>query len=80
MVLNDQKMVLTRDAGGETHAFSAVCTHQGCLVSSVADGTINCKCHGSKFDITSGDPVGGPAKKPLPAVAVEVRDGAIFQA
>jgi Rieske Fe-S protein len=80
VVLKDQKLVLTRDAEGNAHAFSAVCTHQGCLVSSVAEGTINCKCHNSKFDVTSGEPVGGPAKKPLPSVGIEERDGAIFQA
>jgi Rieske Fe-S protein len=80
LVLKDQKTVLTRDLDGRVAAFSAVCTHQGCLVSSVSNGTINCTCHGSKFDAVSGEPVGGPAKKPLPAVAIERRDGAIFSA
>jgi Rieske Fe-S protein len=80
VVLGDQKMVITRDSGGTARAFSAVCTHQGCLVSSVEGGTINCRCHGSKFDVSTGQPVDGPAKKPLPPIAVEERDGAIFPA
>ncbi|WP_433018162.1 Rieske (2Fe-2S) protein [Kribbella sp. CA-294648] len=80
VVLADQKVVVTRDGSGAPHAFSAVCTHQGCLVTSVEGGTINCRCHGSKFDVSSGEPVGGPAKKPLPPIAVEERNGAIFQA
>jgi Rieske Fe-S protein len=80
VILKDQQMVITRDDGGTPHAFSAVCTHQGCLVTSVGNGTIDCRCHGSKFDAATGDPVKGPAKKPLPGVAVVERDGSIFQA
>jgi Rieske Fe-S protein len=80
LILKEQKVVLTRDLEGRVAAFSAVCTHQGCLVSSVKDGTINCSCHGSKFDPATGERVAGPAKKPLPPVSVQRRDGAIFQA
>ena len=80
LVLKDQKLVLCKDAGGKVSAFSAICTHQGCVVTDVADGTINCACHGSKFDAASGERVAGPAKDPLPPVAVQQRDGAIIQA
>ncbi len=80
LVLKDQKLVLCKDAGGKVSAFSAICTHQGCVVTDVADGTINCACHGSKFDAGSGERVAGPARDPLPPVAVQQRDGAIIQA
>jgi Rieske Fe-S protein len=80
VVLKEQKVVLCKDARGKVSAFSAICTHQGCVVTDVADGTINCPCHGSKFDAASGERVEGPAKKPLPPVTVQQRDGAIFQA
>ncbi len=80
LVLKDQKLVLCKDAGGKVSAFSAICTHQGCVVTDVADGTINCACHGSKFDAASGERVAGPARDPLPPVAVQQRDGAIIQA
>jgi len=73
-------VVVTRDQGGQVRAFSAICTHQGCRVASVANGTINCPCHGSRFDAATGQPVAGPAKKPLPPVAVQVRDGAVLRA
>jgi Rieske Fe-S protein len=72
VILSEQKVVLTRDADGGVHGFSAVCTHQGCLVAQVGNGTIDCPCHGSKFDLKTGAPVAGPARRPLPAVAVEV--------
>lgn len=65
-VITDKKVVVTQPKAGEFKAFSAVCTHQGCLVNSVSDGTINCPCHGSKFRITDASVAHGPAKKPLP--------------
>ena len=73
------KVVLTR-SGDQVHAFSAVCTHQGCTVSGVKAGAITCPCHGSRFDPATGKVVGGPAPSPLPPVQVEVRDGAVWTA
>src|SRR4051794_36074049 len=43
------KIVVTQPSMGEYKAFSAVCTHQSCIVATVSDGTINCTCHGSKY-------------------------------
>ncbi|GAB3933979.1 Rieske (2Fe-2S) protein [Kribbella albertanoniae] len=80
VVLKEQKVVLTKDGSGKIAAFSAVCTHQGCAVTDVTGGTINCPCHKSKFDAASGERVAGPAKKPLPSVAVVERNGAVYQA
>ena len=57
-IFADDEVVITQPSEGEFKAFSAVCTHQGCLVSSVSDGTINCDCHGSKFSIETGEPEG----------------------
>jgi Rieske Fe-S protein len=78
LVLEKAEVVLTKDQSGTLHAFSAVCTHQGCTVSEVSGGTINCPCHGSRFDASTGAPVAGPASSPLPAVQVTVRDNAVF--
>jgi Rieske Fe-S protein len=80
VVLADQKLVLTRNDAGKAFAFSAVCTHQGCIVAEVRGGTINCACHGSTFDASTGQVVNGPARQPLPPVSVQQRDGAIFRA
>lgn len=73
----DQKIVVTQPEQGEFKGFSAVCTHQGCLVASVDGGTINCTCHGSKFSIDDGSVVNGPATSPLGSVAVTDKDGQI---
>ncbi|MEO6018758.1 MAG: Rieske (2Fe-2S) protein [Knoellia sp.] len=71
-IFDSAKVVITQPTAGDFKAFSAVCTHQGCIVSSVQDGTINCACHGSKFDITTGDVKAGPATSGLPAKSVTV--------
>ncbi|MEE1793922.1 Rieske (2Fe-2S) protein [Streptomyces sp. BE308] len=76
-VLQDRKIVVTQPAAGEFKAFSAVCTHAGCIVSSVADGTIDCACHGSRFSITDAAVEAGPAPRPLPAQKITVSDGII---
>jgi Rieske Fe-S protein len=72
------KVVVTQPAKGEFKAFSAVCTHVGCLCNQVADGTINCPCHGSKFKITDGSVVTGPAPTPLAAAKVTVAGGKVM--
>jgi len=79
-ILADKKIVLTQPQSGEFHGFSAVCTHAGCIVGSVSDGTINCPCHGSRFNITNGSVVNGPAASPLPPVSIKVQGSSIVQA
>ena len=78
VVLTDRKLVVTR-SGSAVHCFTAVCTHQQCLVTSVSDGAIHCPCHGSAFDATTGAVVAGPAPAPLAAVQVTVRDGQVVE-
>jgi Rieske Fe-S protein len=76
-VFADKQVVVTQPAQGTFAAFSAVCTHQGCTVDTVANGTINCPCHGSKFKIADGSVATGPASKPLPKKTVTVAGGQI---
>jgi Rieske Fe-S protein len=77
-IYTSAKVVVTQPIKGEFKAFSAVCTHVGCLCNQVANGTINCPCHGSKFNITDGAVVAGPAPAPLPAKTITVTDGKIL--
>ncbi|TWG01722.1 nitrite reductase/ring-hydroxylating ferredoxin subunit [Streptomyces brevispora] len=76
-IFTRQKVVVTQPTAGEFKAFSSKCTHMGCAVSSVTDGTINCPCHGSKFDMATGSVKVGPATEPLPATPITVQDGSI---
>jgi Rieske Fe-S protein len=71
------KVVVTQPVRGQYKGFSAVCTHVGCILSEVADGTIDCPCHGSEFKITNGAVVTGPAPRPLPTKQIKVIDGEI---
>jgi len=80
IVLASKGIVLTRSSSGAIHGFSSVCTHQGCTVATVANGTIDCPCHGSRFNAETGAVVNGPAATPLPAIAVAVRGAEIFRA
>ncbi|WP_243057767.1 Rieske (2Fe-2S) protein [Nocardioides sp. SR21] len=71
-IFADQSVVVTQPTEGDFKCFSAVCTHQGCLVSNVKDGAINCTCHGSSFSIEDGSVLGGPAPSALSSVDVSV--------
>ncbi|MBT2389486.1 Rieske (2Fe-2S) protein [Streptomyces sp. ISL-1] len=76
-VFVDQKVVVTQPNPGEFKAFSAICTHQRCLVKTIAAGTIDCPCHGSKFRITDGSVEVGPATEPLPEKQITVSGDSI---
>jgi 3-phenylpropionate/trans-cinnamate dioxygenase ferredoxin subunit len=63
----------------EVFAFGDECTHEGC---SLAEGQLGgnedpvvCPCHGSEFDLRTGEPVQGPAEDPVPVFPVRVDDG-----
>jgi Rieske Fe-S protein len=71
------KVVVTQPARGQYKAFSAVCTHVGCIMSEVANGTIDCPCHGGQYKITDGAVVAGPPPSPLPARPVKIVNGQV---
>ena len=76
-IFRDQQVVVTQPTEGEFKCFTAVCTHQGCIVSSVSDGDIHCECHGSAFSIEDGSVVNGPATQPLAEQQITVKGGEI---
>ena len=78
-IIDGKNIVITQPRSGSFRAFTAICTHEGCIVSSVSNGTINCPCHGSKFSIKDGSVVHGPAPSPLAAIAIKVEGTSIFQ-
>lgn len=77
-VFRADKVVVTQPAPGTFKAFSAVCTHQGCTVNKVADGTVDCPCHGSKYAVADGSVVNGPAQRPLAARQITVSGDAVM--
>ena len=78
IVLTSEVVVVTQPASGQFGAFSARCTHQGCVVADVEAGDIVCGCHGSRFSIQDGSVHRGPAQSPLARRTVNVDGGNIY--
>jgi len=51
--------------GNSVRAFSTNCTHAGCRIGKGSGDTLQCSCHGSQFEGRTGNPLRGPAIKPL---------------
>ncbi|MFJ3702256.1 MULTISPECIES: Rieske (2Fe-2S) protein [Streptomyces] len=71
----EQRVVVSCQAAGRYKAFSAQCTHAGCLLDKVEGNEGNCPCHGSRFDMTTGKALQGPATVPLPSVPLKIEGG-----
>ncbi len=68
--------IVARPTDTTAVAFSAICTHMGCTVAP-AGKELDCPCHGSVYNATTGVVIKGPAPKPLPPVAVHVAGGQV---
>lgn len=77
VIYEASKVVVTQPTAGEFKCFTAVCTHQGCLVSQIRNSEIVCACHGSSFSITDGSVIQGPASAALAEEKITVSDGTI---
>lgn len=76
-IFADQKVVVTQLSAGDFKAYSAVCTHQGCIVSSIDKSEIHCACHGSAYSIKDGSVVNGPATRALASESVTDASGTL---
>lgn len=79
-IFPDKRVVVTQPDSGDFKCFSAICTHQGCVVSTVEDGLIKCPCHGSQYAIADASVVAGPARAPLSSEEISVEGNEIFLA
>ena len=66
--------VAIANVDGTFYAFNDVCTHAMCSLAEgdLDDTTVTCACHGSRFDVTTGDVLGGPATEPVSSYDVTV--------
>lgn len=71
-------VLVTQPTEGNFKAFSATCTHSGCIVNGVEETDIVCGCHGARFDSESGMVLAGPAKTALGRIPVEIRGEEIW--
>lgn len=65
------------DFGGQWRAFSAICTHAGCVVDFTGS-SIYCPCHAGYFSPTNGSVVSGPPPSPLAEYGVTVQGGSLY--
>ncbi len=67
-VYTSAQVVVTQPTAGQYKAFSAICTHVGCICNQVAGGTINCPCHGanSRSPTARSSPAPPPLRSPAP--------------
>lgn len=72
VVVSSPPIVITQPTKGQINGFTAICSHQGCLVAKVEDNEIICPCHGSRFSAVDGSVINGPAEQGLATAAVSV--------
>lgn len=78
-VTANQRPLALFKVGGRVYCLDNTCTHlggplcQGTLHGSI----IQCPWHGSRFDVTSGNVVGPPARKSVRSYPVSIEDGKI---
>lgn len=71
--------VLVRLSESEFVAFSQKCTHLSCaVIPRPAEGVFHCPCHEGLFDLRTGRQLAGPPPRPLPKIALDIRNGEIF--
>lgn len=76
-IYTSEHVVVTQPTAGTYKCFSSTCTHMGCTVDKVANGLIQCPCHGSRYSIVDGSVKGGPAPRPLPPEKITVKNNQI---
>lgn len=75
----EEPAILVRLGEDEVVAWSQHCTHLGCVVYyAPEERLLECPCHEGFFDVRTGDVVAGPPERPLPRIALEVRDEVIW--
>lgn len=76
-VVDQWKIVVTQPREGVFKAFSAICPHRGCAVSTPENDVMTCPCHGSEFAADTGKCLKGPASGPLTPYQVKVEGDGI---
>ena len=78
IVVEEKMVVVTQPTEGDFKAFTSTCPHQGCSVGEVTSEDIICPCHGSRFSVTTGEVLQGPATVGLAQVAIDVEGNEVI--
>ena len=74
--LDGKPILVAQPTEGTVVAFSAICTHKGCVVAPDA-AEFACPCHGSRYASATGEVTAGPASRPLDPVTVTVEGDSV---
>ena len=79
-VVDGERLMVLVNLGGALFAVDDECTHSAC---SMSDGlldqeSIECSCHGSIFNVKTGEVEQGPAEEPLPTYDVKVEGDTVY--
>jgi 3-phenylpropionate/trans-cinnamate dioxygenase ferredoxin subunit len=79
VTIDNQKILLAK-VNGNYYAIGDKCTHRGCQLSKgkLIGETVACPCHGSTFDLKTGNFVKGPTKNPEPKYELKVENNDIL--
>ena len=79
VTVGDLDLAIARE-GDELFAIQDLCSHAAVALSEgdVADCSIECWLHGSRFDLRTGKPIGPPATEPVSTFPVEVRGDDVY--
>jgi len=71
--------IAVANVAGTFHAFDDTCTHAGCSLAGgdLEEATVICPCHGSEFDVRSGEVLQGPARESVATYETRVEDGSL---
>jgi cytochrome b6-f complex iron-sulfur subunit len=77
--VNDKPVIVVNTAQGGLKAFSAICTHLGCIVAwDQPRQFILCPCHDGRFNAINGAVISGPPPAPLPELPVTVEGDTVY--
>lgn len=77
--VNDKAVIIINTKAGDLKAFSAICTHLGCIVYwDNKKNVIHSPCHDGLFNPVTGAVVGGPPPRPLPAYELWIKNGKVY--
>lgn len=77
--VNDKPVIIVNTKAGGIKAFSAICTHLGCIVFwNKSKKVIHSPCHDGLFNPVTGNVVAGPPPRPLPAYELAIKNGQVY--
>ena len=72
--------IAVANVGGTYYAFDDACTHEQCSLAEegeLAGTTLTCTCHGSEFDVRTGNVLAPPAALPVKAYRTRLEGDAL---